>query len=147
MESTGRIVDSQELKWNLIESGEAHPAQHATHHKIPNEALRDHSLAQEAMARGDYDPDRAENGEFLPESKTVKEAAHSELPFHCGGHPNYNRLALVEGNSIESKLIDRYGSLDAVPDAVLGKAMSEWEHRMDVHVHDAKNWTDDGRLK
>jgi hypothetical protein len=140
----GRIVSSQELKWNIIETGEVRPARHDAHHKIPNEALRDHALAQEALGRGGYDPDRAENGLFLPESEGVREA--SDLPIHKGGHPQYNQLALAEGNSIEARLIERYGALDAVPDLVLDKAMSEWERRMDAHVRNPDNWTPDGRL-
>lgn len=146
-ESAGRIVDSQELKRNLLEAGEPCPAHHDAHHLIPNEACRDHALAQKAMEQAGYDPDRAKNGIALPESKAVKEAAHSDLPVHCGGHPQYNQLALTEGNSIMARLIDRYGSLDAVPDAVLRRAMSDWEKRMEDHVRNSKNWTDDGRLK
>ena len=104
------------------------PPHHQAHHVVPDEIVRKHPLMREAHRRGLFNPDAPENIALLAERRANgmvpdKVPGLSEgLPRHQGTHRRYSEQVRRAANAVMDDLLSTYGTVDKVPDDVLGGA-------------------------
>ena len=122
------------LERSMNKSGiEKPPVKVQAHHLIPLEAFKKTKIGQECIKRfGSEYVDKAHNGKYLPADTTAKKhPSLSNYPIHNRRHDNYSNHVCERLNTMNKQLSKKYGSLEAVPDAVLDKKMKTLQSNLD----------------
>ncbi len=133
-----RLSNSYWAKKNVETAlGRPVPANHQIHHLAPDNVVKSHPLYQEGLKRGIdiYDIDQATNLRVLAQSNEAKVVGLSDkFPTHSGSHPNWDKIVKAEADQYSQRLIQRYGSLDKVPEDVLKRTYEAIENTLEIEL-------------
>jgi hypothetical protein len=96
------------------------PTDHQVHHLAPQAVFRDSDLAREWARRKTMGVHDAENLIALPQNEEAYGDSDVKIQ-HSGSHPKWSRYARGVLREKQNELIQRYGSLDKVPNDVMKK--------------------------
>ena len=68
------------------------PPGHQRHHIVPDNIVKNSELYKEAMERGLYNVDRADNGIYLADDAESFTDISRTYPTHNGSHPKYDKI-------------------------------------------------------
>jgi hypothetical protein len=96
------------------------PAGHQIHHVTPRAVFQRNALTQEWVRRGITKLDYPENLQALPQTRDAYNKSNIKIQ-HSGSHSEWSDHVADVLEKEQKRLIKQYGSLDKVPDDVMGQ--------------------------
>jgi A nuclease family of the HNH/ENDO VII superfamily with conserved AHH len=122
------------------------PAGSQVHHLAPRAVFNKSALAQEWVRRGTTKLDYPENLEALPQTKDAYDKSSIKIQ-HSGSHGEWSAHAEDVLAKEQDRLIDRYGSLNKVPDDVMEKAKDKTMKKLREDLLDKDLGLEEGWVK
>lgn len=110
------------------------PDNHQIHHLASDNVVKNHPLYKEGSKRvgAVYNVDQASNLRALSTTEAKKVTGISDkYPTHSGSHPNWDKTVTTQADIYSSRLIEKYGGLNNVPDDVLKNTYNAIEIKLE----------------